>query len=130
LEVELGKIAKKVSLAAEALGEQEADCTAVIDLLIRARTTTDASLIIIATDGVDTCRHDLPSIPPPPRGTRIVVVLVGSAERATQNSGKKPRVLNDALQYEARSARLRAVAPWATILLPWQVSAEALLKVQ
>ena len=92
-------------------------CTAIDDLLARAaQTPSDAAIAIIVSDGVETCKPKprLP-IPAPPASAHVVLVLI-SSKAAPHRGG-----LSDAEIYSMRSLALLHVAPWLSIIAPWQV---------
>lgn len=91
-----------------------AGCTSLGDLLLRASRATGPRLIIITTDGLETCRAGgLPTIPAPRPDVHILVVMIGSLSSLGQGTVEQ--------QFAVRRAHLRERSPWLTVVAAWEL---------
>lgn len=90
-------------------------CTAFFDILERLKTIGRQSLVIIISDGEETCGHKPSSIPAPPAGVRAILVLVSS-------TGQRGPNISRAEVFQRKSKTLATIAPWLVVAVPWDLS--------
>jgi len=94
-----------------------AHCTSVGDLLERVAQAPGRRLIVIISDGVETCRRDgLPIVTQPSTDVRVAFVLVGSEPR----QGRRGSTLAE--QFAMHRDALMRAASWLHVVTPWEVT--------
>jgi hypothetical protein len=86
-------------------------CTSFWDLLVRYSDTTIPMRAVSISDGVDTCRRSIATIPPPKADVQAVIVLVSTKGEADPAQG-----------FDRRKKAILAVAPWVMVVPPWGFS--------
>jgi hypothetical protein len=92
----------------------EPPCTDLRGVLRRIARTSSARprLVVLITDGVESCSSSIHPVTKPEGDVRLVIILV--PERPEDGAAKKGRRGSD--QFTARSAQLSAAVPWAKVL--------------
>jgi hypothetical protein len=90
--------------------ERGRSCTALLDALAAAATAPAGVLIVIATDGEETCNSATNPVPDHAAGADVIIVLVPS------KSDMGPGV-SAAGRFTVKKARLQNIAPWLRAIL-------------
>jgi hypothetical protein len=88
-------------------------CTAIFDLLLRISSASRPSLVFLISDGAETCRKKLESIPTPSPDIYVFLVFVPSKNRTA--------TVSEADVFSRVDRNLRAAAPWLKMCLPWDI---------
>ena len=105
-EAQLAAILPSIQEALTKSPERGSPCTAVYDTLIRV--SNEQGLVVLITDGVETCHRSIFAIPMSPNTKRILILLIPSKD----DSGKGKSA---ARTFNARKTLLGEIIPWARI---------------